>query len=384
MIDLYKYLDNRICSMKLTKEQKEKLLALDKEYGDLIYMYRKDRNWKDVLNVEEEYEKFIKARERGVKYYPQLKMHENKFSEDGILQRMEALRTEFKNFNCFLSEYYIESLNDYITKVKFTIDKNNNVPNKVYFDTPPSLENYELALETIKKHPYESLKDAHRTINAKTAKNELQKYIDELGYEWKIELNDEMMPRMNVNTDKVMRIKTSAMFSEEDLEGLKQHEIKGHIGRRYYGMKTGLYLFLYGLLGRNTLDEGLAVYNSLHKVKKQKKNILFNIALKTIVTYQLNKLDFCELFDFVRSLTDTMPDKKIFMVLIRAKREIQDMRLLGGWHDDMSYFCGYQIVKKMTDKERDDILKWNIGPDQINDLPKIKQFFKLNKFESLI
>jgi hypothetical protein len=38
----------------------------------------------------------------------------------------------------------------------------------------------------------------------------------------------------------------------------------------------------------------------------------------------------------------------------------------------------------MTDAERDDILKYNIGPNQIKDLPKIKEFFKLNKFKSLI
>ena len=38
----------------------------------------------------------------------------------------------------------------------------------------------------------------------------------------------------------------------------------------------------------------------------------------------------------------------------------------------------------MTDKERDDILKYNIGPDQIKDLPEIKKFLKLNKFKSLI
>lgn len=384
MINLYTYLDNRICPMKLNKEQKEKILALDKEYGDIVYMFRKDRNWNDVLNIEEEFDKFIQARKRGIKYYPQLKFHENKISEDGILQRLEMLKSEFSKFNCFLSKYYIETLDNYITKVKFTIDKNNKIPYTIYFDKPPTLENYELALKTIKEHPYESLEDAHRTINAKTAQKELQQYIDKLDYKWQIELKDELMPRMCVRTDKKMYIKTSAMFSKEDLEGLKQHEIEGHIGRRYYGLKTGLQLFLYGLLDRNTLDEGLAVYNSLHKVEHQKKNILFNIALKTIVVYNLNKMDFCELFDFIRSLTDTMPDDKIFLVLVRAKREIQDMRLLGGWNDDASYFCGYQIIKKMSDKQRDDVLKYNIGPSHIKDLPQIKHFLKINKFEPLI
>lgn len=297
---------------------------------------------------------------------------------------MITLRNEFMNFDCFLSKYYIENLNDYIIKVKYTIKKNNNIPNTYYLDTPPSLEMYQLALKTVKSHPYEIIKDGDRTLDAKYAQKELQKYIDDLGYKWKIELNDEMMPRMNVNTNKTMRIKSTAKFSEDDLDGLKMHEIEGHIGRRYYGMKTGLNLFLYGLYGRNTLDEGLAVFNSLHRVKHPKKNIHFNTALKTCVVYQLNKMDFCELFDYVRSLTKTMPDRKIFGVLIRAKREIIDMKLPGGWHDDMSYFVGYQIVKNMTDAERDDILKYNIGPDQIKDLPDIKKFLKLNKFESLI
>jgi hypothetical protein len=370
--------------LKLSKADKSELIKLDAEFGDVICTYRKDRNWKDVLNLEEEYEKFINARSRGIKYYPQLKMHPNKFSENGLLQRMEELRNKFMNFSCFLSKYYIEILNDYIIKVKYTMKKNDGIPNTYYLDTPPSLELYELALKTVKEHPYEVIEDGDRTLDAKYAQQELQKYIDDLGYQWKIELNDEMMPRMNVNTDKTMRIKSTAHFSEDDLEGLKMHEIEGHIGRRYYGMKTGLNLFLYGLLGRNTLDEGLAVYNSLHRVKNPKKNIHFNTALKTCVVYQLNKMDFCELFDYVKSLTDTMPDKKIFSVLIRAKREILDMRLPGGWHDDMSYFVGYQIIKDMTNKERKDILKYNIGPDQIKDLPDIKKFLRLNKFKSLI
>ena len=70
--------------------------------------------------------------------------------------------------------------------------------------------------------------------------------------------------------------------------------------------------------------------------------------------------------------------------IIRFKRELGDCSIPGGNGEDMSYFCGYQIVKKMTDKERDDILKYNIGPDQIKDLPEIKKFLKINKFKSLI
>lgn len=368
---------------KLSAEDRKRLLELDAEFGDLIDCYRRDRNWKDVLNIDEEYEKFTNARKRGVKYYPQLKMHPNKFSENGLLNRLENLRREFMHFNCFLSKYYIDTISDFIVKVKYTMKKNENLPNTYFLDTPPSLEMYELALKTIKENPYEPIGEDERTIGAKEAMKDLQKHIDKLGYGWQIELSDELLPRMNVSTDKTMRIKSSAKFSAEDLEGLKKHEIEGHIGRRYYGMKTGLNLFLYGLYGRNILDEGLAVYNSLHLVKKPKKNILFNTALKTCVVYNLNKMDFCELFEYVRSLSHNIPDEDIFKIVVRAKREIMDMRLPGGWNDDSSYFVGYNIVKGLTDEQRDDILKYNIGPDQIKDIADIKEFFKLNKFEPL-
>jgi hypothetical protein len=95
-------------------------------------------------------------------------------------------------------------------------------------------------------------------------------------------------------------------------------------------------------------------------------------------------MDFCELFEFVKGLTKEFPDEKIFKLIVRIKREIIDMKLPGGWHEDASYFIGYHMIKKLTDKQRDDILKYNIGPNQINDLPQIKQFLKINKFKPLI
>ena len=296
---------------------------------------------------------------------------------------------EFERFDCFLSKYYIENLKNYIFRVKYTIQKITTNPKLTYlgnngFDMQVSDDMYKLAMKAIKEHPYESIENIGRDIDAETAAKEIQAHINKRGYKWKIEMNDNMMPRMNVNTNKTMRIKTSAKFNEEDIEGLKAHEVDAHIGRRYYGYRTGLNLFIHGLNGRNILDEGLAVWNSLNLVDKPKKNIIFNTALKTIVIYNINIMDFCELFDYIKTLAPEFPDDKIFGVLVRAKREIHDMSLLGAWSDDASYFCGYQMVKDMTDKERDDILKYNIGPNQLHELNDIKKFLDINKFPPLI
>lgn len=386
MKSLNQYINKTSSPLKLTPEQKEKLLKLDEEYGELVMMYRKDLNTKDIANLQEECEKFLRARKRGLKYFPYVKLTtDNGFYTDGILPRLKQLLVEFLHFDCFLSKYYIELIEDMIRTVEFTFDiKGKYKWYTTYRAQTPSLENLQLAYDMLRENPYEVIDDSDRTIGGKEAAKLIQAHIDKLGYKWKVKLNDKMIPRMNVDIDKTMNVNPNAKFSETDIEGLKAHEVEGHIGRRYYGLKTGLNLFLMGLRWRNTLDEGLAIWNSLHKVKKVKPNVKFNIALKTIITYYLDKKDFCELFDMCKELAPNLPDESLFANLIRFKREIQDCSLIGGNGDDQSYFCGYQIVKKMTDKERDDVLKWNIGPDQIKDLPKIKEFFRVNKFKPLI
>lgn len=370
----------------LSETDKEKLLSLDKEYGELVLMYRNDFNTKDIENLEEECDKFLKLRSRGLKYFPMINLvGDNKFHTDGILPRLKQLLVEFRNFNCFLSKYYIELIQYMIYTVEFSFDIKTKHPwYTEYRKQTPSLENLNLAYKMLKENPYEEVDKSDRNITGKGAAKIIQQHIDKLGYKWKVKLNDKMIPRMNVDIDCTMNVNPNAMFSEIDIEGLKKHEVEGHVGRRYYGLKTGLNLFLMGLLWRNTLDEGLAIYNSLHKCEKIKPNVKFNISLKAIIAYYLDKKDFCELFDMCKELAPNLPDKTLFATIIRFKRELQDCSIKGGNGDDMSYFCGYQIVKNMTDDERDDILKYNIGPGQIPDLPKIKEFLKVNKFKPLI
>jgi hypothetical protein len=55
----------------------------------------------------------------------------------------------------------------------------------------------------------------------------------------------------------------------------------------------------------------------------------------------------------------------------------------GASHEETDYLLGYLMVKDMSEEERDDLIKYNIGPGQIKDLPLIKEFFKVNKFTPL-
>ena len=367
----------------LSQEDKDKLLKLDKLYYEFIMKCKESYDAHIIVNLDEQWELFNKHLKTSIKYNPIFKLQPNTLT-DYHIQLGETLLKEFRNFRCFLSEYYIQLITDQLDIIKYFMGLESAPYYMSRKSLLPSLENYQKSLEVIKNTKFDESLTTDRNIPGDKVAKIIQNYIDSKEYHWIVKLNDELLPRMSVRPNKTMYVKTQSKFSKEDIEGLKRHEVDGHIGRRYYGLKTGLYLFLFGLPGRNTLDEGLAVYNSLHKVKKVKPNVMFNIAIKTVVSYQLNKMDFWDLFKYIQELAPEFPDKKVFTMLARFKREVGDGSMLGGCTDDLSYFCGYRIVKDMTDQQRDDILKYNIGPGQIKDLPKIKEFLKVNKFKSLI
>lgn len=388
MNSLYNYIrDKKISNsyLKLNENDKKYLLELDNEYKDLILRVRNEYNEKDIINIDEEFKKFMDARDKGKKYYPILKTGKCKYAESNIVNDLIELKNKFNNFKqCFLSKYYIEVINRKIRWCKYVID----ICNGNYKEWPTAIPDYELfnkALNTFKKSKYESSDDLDRNIDSKEAQKMIEKALDELGYDWKVSIEENMLARMNVLPNKIIRINKTSKFNNADIEGLIAHEIKGHIGRRYWGYKTGLNLFVYGLEYCPTLDEGLAVWNSIHLVDTKKPNVMANISLKYIIGYMKYYLDFCELFDYIKKISDkhNIPDSVIFKAIIRSKRDILNMKIKGGKGDDCDYYLGYNLVKNMSDKQRRDILKYNIGPTHLKDLNEIKTFIKINNFKPI-
>ena len=317
---------------KLSKKDKEYLLELDKKYGELAIIFRKEFRAKNVMNLDSEFDKFIEHKKVGEKYFPKLELEQIESSVD-IKKEFEELLAKFENFSSFISKFYIERINGFLKTIRIkekykemtesgeygekSMKKNNRS------DCFPSLAEYNYALEIIKDFPYESIKSGVRDIKAEDAAKLFQKKIDELGYEYKVKLVDGMLPRVNVTPEGIVRVNPDAMFSMTDIEGLYQHELCGHVGRRYYGYQTGLNLFVIGLPESNTYDEGLAIWNSINNVKTPKPNIMFNIAIKAIITYHLYDMDFCELFDFIH---DLVPNSKSLIICV-AFRQTNDKQI---------------------------------------------------------
>lgn len=392
MNSLYKHIVNEI-PLKLNEEQRNRLLELDAEYGKLYkeWWYKWDRT--DCKNLQEEFDKFIKARNRGEKYYPQLQLVRDDLDESW-LKEAKRLRRKFEGFYCFLSRYYIENIDAMYIQADMTIHKNDPVAlfryNQLMVDRV-SEEAYEYAWNLIKKHPYVDKRE-DQPFRGPDVVYKMKSHMNKRGYGFEVKLNPYMIARQNVEPhNTTLHIKTDGYFSQLDVESLRIHEIDVHVARRYYGLKLGLNLMVDGLLYRNELDEGLAINQSLnHNKYGVKPNLEFDIAIKTIIGKHIMEMDFCELYDFLIDKVRTEQNKDIiesivFKNICRFKRVLQDSKLPGGdSRGETDYLLGYLQIHKMTDKERDDVLKWNIGPGQLQELPKIKEFFRLNKFKSLI
>lgn len=393
MKSLNQYINKTISPLKLTPEQKEKLLKLDEEYGKLYkeFWYKWDRT--DCTNLLDEYDKFIAARNNGSKYYPQLKLVRDELDESW-LETARRLKSEFSNFSCFLSRYYIQNIDYMYAQADMTIHKDDpvklNVCNHMLYRRC-SQENYKYAWDLIRKHPYKDMRE-EQPFRGPDVVSKMKSHMKKRGYGFNVELNPNMVARQNVEPhNKTLHIKTDGYFSQLDVESLRIHEIDVHVARRYYGYLTGLNLFADGLLYRNTTDEGLAINTSLHFNKYGvKPNLEFDIAIKFIIGYHLFEYDFCQMFDYLIDKVRTKQNKDIIELVVfknicRFKRIVQDCSKPGGdSHGETDYLEGYRMVHNMSEAKRKELIKWNIGPDQIKDLPKIKEFFRVNKFKPLI
>lgn len=376
--------------LKLSNEEIQELLDLDLEYGKLMLISRYEIVAREILNVDEEWEKFeeihVKA---GEKYFPTIEHKELKYEKYDLENRTKDLIEKFSHISCFLKKYYIESLNSILAKIDYI----KNLDSDDYEISNEKICNFDdktldYAFKVINDTKDTSLpedKIYKRDITGYEAKDKIQQALDDLGYDWKIIENNDMPPRMGVNPEKTFRIRTTAKFSEVDIDSLIAHEIKGHVRKRFEGYKKGLFLFVFGLNGKNIFDEGMAIWNSLNLTTHQKPNALFKICFSYIVCYYLSKYDFCEVFDRIKLLCEgkNVSDKLIFKQLMRSKRSTIRTDRLGYWSGDIDYLRGYLLVDKMSTEEREKILCWNIGPDQFYLIDTFEKFFKYNNIPEI-
>lgn len=378
--------------LKLSSDAKNKLLELDLMFHVLLNEFKREQvHYMNVVNSKEKVDYILDQVKRGKDFDLKIEYEDSKFQDpkwcDKMVENLNNLVHEFYSIqNCYISKFYLYRLNKTINSIlylkEYCID-NNTFPQNV---DKPARYLYDEAVKELKKTKfidiYELEDDIYkRKFSPEDSQKRLQKVMDKLGYGWEVVVDDNMIPRMSVRPYKELRISSKNKFSEVDLQSLEVHEIGVHTARKYYALQTGLYLFLYGLKGSNKYDEGLAIFNSLNKVKNPKPNILFYICIKVVILYHLYTMSNIDLFMFVKALTNA-PDKVIALSILRASRNFS-FSLESTGSADVDYFDGYVRIKDMTDQEKERLLKFNIGPDQLYELDTIEKFFKVNKFKPL-
>lgn len=381
--------------LEMSPKDKQMLLKLDKKFHKYMEEFCHEQvHFMNVANLKEEMERIVKKVEKNEDFEVKIKPEKNKFEDEYFCHRLaeafQELRHEFTTLNCFLSKYYIELCEEKIRQIDFfnTYYKKKNLKPK--YNTKPSKRVYDEAVKILKKHKFQKVdkmdKKFQRNVSPEKSQERLQKAIDDRGLDWKVVIDDNMVPRMSVRPYREFRISRTNLFSEVDLQSLEVHEVEVHTARKHWGLQTGLYLFLYGLGGSNIFDEGIAIYNSLHKCKKQKPNILFYVAIKIAIAYHLYDMDALEIFKFVKDLTGA-PDKVIAKQMVRVNRCMDNTTLFFSSANfgsaDQDYLNGYMTVRDMSEDERQELIKYPIGPAQMYELDNIKKFLKANKFEPL-
>lgn len=381
--------------LEMSPKDRQMLLKLDKKFHKYMEEFCHEQvHFMNVANLKEEVERIVKKAEKNEDFEVKIKPEKNKFEDEYFCHRLaevfQELRHEFTTLNCFLSKYYIELCEEKIRQIDFfnTYYKKKNLKPK--YNTKPSKRVYDEAVKILKKHKFQKVdkmdKKFQRNVSPEKSQERLQNAIDDRGLDWKVVIDDNMVPRMSVRPYREFRISRTNLFSEVDLQSLEVHEVEVHTARKHWGLQTGLYLFLYGLNGNNTFDEGIAIYNSLHKCKNQKPNIMFYIAIKIVMLYHLDDMDALEIFKFVKNLTGA-PDKVIAKSLVRINRAANHTTLFHSSANsdsvDRDYLTGYMMVRDMSEDERQELIKYPIGPAQMYELDNIKKFLKVNKFEPL-
>ena len=376
--------------LKLSAENKKRLLKLDIEYGEIMLIARYETVCRRINNKDEEWEKFEEKHiKHGEKYFPVLEYDELKWEKYDLENRVNSLITKFHELNCPLSKYYIENLNT----VLFQIDYLKNLESDDYeissdkkyaFDDNLLNEAFDIIKNTDSYSvPNDPIYERNKT--GKQIRKKIQKALDDLGFDWKIIVDNKMPPRMGVNPEKTFRIRETAKFSDVDVESLIAHEIKGHVQKRYNAYQTGLFLFVFGLPGKNIFDEGMAIWNTFNIIEHQKPYAMFSIAMSYICSYYVSKYDFCDAFDRLKELFEgkDVTDKRIFTQMLREKRATIRTDRLGYWKGDIDYFRGFKMIDTMTTKEREKVLKWNIGPNQYYMIDAFEKFIKTNNLKPI-
>lgn len=338
------------------------------------WTYKKSLKLSDDLkpnNLTTERTQFFNALKRGEPYNPQFNYSERSEEETlKTINTLQKLKTQFKEANfAILTDAYCELIDSDIHWVELMQKRSS--PSfgfefaQMYLPIDPCV--LEWAEQIISEFDItEVISKPDSNINATEAKRRFEQELRDRKYtNWKVELLDQPA-RVSVNSiERKLKLRSNALFSEDDIRRLIVHEIDVHIARSENGRRQPFLIFAYGFSDYLETEEGLATYNEEAYGLSSKRKI-YNYATRALLCNKVEHLTFYDLYEEALRLYPH-EQELAYDIAVRIKRGLIDTSLRGGYTKDRLYLSGYLKVKELSETERE-ILK--IGKIGIGDISR--------------
>ena len=354
----------------------EKYLQEVKDFEREYYEVTKNLSTKipKILNIEEEKKRFFSALKQNKTYNPQLAFKKKEFNEEDI-KRLENLTINTENDIYGIKTLYKERIK---TKLLEVMSQHHwgDVKSAEYnleYRGSPSEELLEKATSFCRDYKRSIIK--FKWMRAQEVGEALKEYVYTLTKEILDVCYVSLTNKANIY-GKYLELNPYYHFKSLECERLKVHEIGTHYLRYWNGKQTDFKILRTGTSNYLETEEGLAV------LMEEKKGYLSNAQMfiyagRVIATYHVLTKSFYEVYNILKSYS--FKDSDAFAITLRAKRNLQDTSLKGGFMKDYLYFSGYFKVKEY--EKENSIKDLFVGKIKLEDLKLMDKILESRREE---
>ncbi len=360
--------------MVLEEDYWREIEDIEKRYFTLISNF--DMSYPKPLNLQQEKRRFFSAIADDEVYNPQF-VYEKKHFDDSLIEKLENFKINPSGDLYNIKKLYFDRIKTKLYEIYSHKSWGREESGYWEIKSKGKPSRFLLAKAKLFCKTYKREKVRFTRVSAKVAGKELKEEVFRLCSENVRIIFKDMASKVSINpSSKTITLNPNERFTTLDIKRLKVHEIGVHYLRYFNGKKSCLRILESGTSNYIEIEEGLAVYmEEISGVSSRAQ--MFIYAGRVIATFYALRCSFYEVYQILRDYGFKRQDA--FAITFRAKRNMMDTSLKGGFTKDYVYFSGYLKVKKYARFHKIDNLF--IGKVKISDLKILKKYLKEKKFE---